>query len=417
AEQGGLGGHQWAHASTSNFITWDHHPLALPIGPPGSVDQHGICTGSIFEHEDVYNAFYATRIRNGDGSVSEVVCRATSRDLIHFDKSPTNPLFPAPPSYDRGNHRDPFVFRHPQTGMFHMLVTASREGRGVLAHYTSPDLEVWTLEEPFLTGRDHHTPECPELFEWNGWWYLIYGHNAQLEYRMARDPLGPWQEAPFGTIEGAILRVPRTAAFTGGRRLAAGFLAWREHGRDEGDYVYAGSAVFRELLQGADGTLRTCFVPEMLPQTGPALSVQSPVVLNAGEDMRTMRIMDAPADCILSIRLTATGNAGEFGLILRSDERLETGYRLLFHPRNGRMSLRSWPDGGGQLQAGIDGIEGLDRGVNVMICMKDSIIDICVNGQQTAVERCFNDRGTTLGVFTRAGAVRVEGLLVASLGS
>lgn len=47
AGQGGLSGRQWAHTSTSDLVTWDHHPMTLPMGPPGSVDQHGICTGSL----------------------------------------------------------------------------------------------------------------------------------------------------------------------------------------------------------------------------------------------------------------------------------------------------------------------------------------------------------------------------------
>ena len=84
AEQGGLGGHQWAHASSVDLREWEHHPLALPIGEPGSVDQHGICTGSIFEHEGIYHAYYATRIKRPDGSRYEAVCQAVSHDLIHW---------------------------------------------------------------------------------------------------------------------------------------------------------------------------------------------------------------------------------------------------------------------------------------------------------------------------------------------
>lgn len=38
AAQGGLGGHQWAHAATLDLKQWQHYPLALPIGEPGTVD-------------------------------------------------------------------------------------------------------------------------------------------------------------------------------------------------------------------------------------------------------------------------------------------------------------------------------------------------------------------------------------------
>jgi len=244
AEQGGLGGHQWAHASTSDLVHWEHHALALPIGAPGSADQHGICTGSIFEHEGVYHAFYATRIRGTDGSVTEAICRAVGTDLVHFDKSPDNPLFSAPPGLDPRNHRDPCVFLDADTG-FHMLVTASRPPtagdehgeRGVLAHYTSDDLDEWQYQGPFLPLDKDPTPECPEIFEWNGWWYLVYSQGAEMQYHVARGPLGPWHRAGRGTIEGPNLSVPRSASWTEGRRLAVGFLPWRSGDRDAGGYV------------------------------------------------------------------------------------------------------------------------------------------------------------------------------------
>ena len=28
---GGLGGHQWAQASSRDLVRWDHHPLAIPL--------------------------------------------------------------------------------------------------------------------------------------------------------------------------------------------------------------------------------------------------------------------------------------------------------------------------------------------------------------------------------------------------
>ena len=60
-------------------------------------------------------------------------------------------------------------------------------------------------------------------------------------------------------------------------------------------------------------------------------------------------------------------------------------------------------------------VEGLDRAVNAVICMKDSVIDVCLNDRHTLIERCFDRRGTCLGLFAEAGKVRVEGLSVALL--
>ena len=354
----------------------------------------------------MYHAFYATRVRGTDGSVQEAICRAAGTDLIHFEKSQGNPPFSAPPGLDPRNHRDPCVFHDAGTG-FHMLVTASRpptpgdeQGeRGVLAHYTSDDLDEWQYQGPFLLLDKDPTPECPEVFEWNGWWYLVYSQGAQMQYQVARGPLGPWHRVGRGTIEGPNLSVPRTASWTGGRRLAAGFLPWRQGDHDAGGYVYAGSAVFRELVQAGDGTLSTRFVPEMMPPTGPLLAL----------------IPRVPANAVLSCRLVPEAGAGEYGLLLRADEALETGYRLSFDPQAGRAALRFWPEGG-ETRAVADGVGGLDRAVDVVICMKDSVIDVCVNNSHTLAERCFDHRGTHLSVFAEAGGVRVEGLSVVGEG-
>ena len=423
AEQGGLGGHQWAHASTSDLVRWEHHPLALSIGEPGSVDQRGICTGSIFEHDGVYHAFHATRIKGTEGAVSEVICRAVSSDLIHFEKSPDNPLFGAPAGLDPRNHRDPYVFRDAGTGTFHMLVTASRppatpeEGgeRGVLAHYTSEDLKEWRYQGPFLPLDKDPTPECPEHFFWNGCWYLVYSQGARMQYHLSRGPLGPWHRARRDEIEGPNLSVPRTASWTDSRRLAVGFLSWRDGGRDAGGPVYAGSTVFRELVQDADGTLATRFVPEMMPPTGPPILQGDAVLLDARHGPATALLLNAPADALVTCRLIPQAGTGEYGLLLRTDADQATGYRLQFSPDEGRVTLCPWPEGGGETRAVAEGIMGLEQSVSVVVCLKDSIIDVCLNDRHTLIERCFDHRGTHLGLFAQAREVRVEGLSISPL--
>ncbi len=409
AEQGGLGGHQWAHRATADLVHWHHHPLAVPLGAPGSVDQHGICTGSIFERDGVYHAFYATRLKRPDGSVYEALCRAESRDLVHFQKSAENPLFGAPPGLDPKNHRDPFVFRHPQTGQFHMLVTALQAAedtgdtgeRGILAHYTSENLDQWQYQGPFLPLSDTPCPECPEHFFWNGWWYLLYSQGAQMQYRVSRDPLGPWERAGSGTIEGPNLSVPRTALFHKGRRLAVGFLPWRRDSRDEGDYVYAGSAVFRELGQDADGALSTRFVPELTPRTGPPTTRQS---------SPTAPLSGVPVDALLKCRLIPTPGASDYGLLLRADPPGETGYRLCFQPGEKRVTLQVQPERG-HFRASLSDLDNLDQPVDVVICMKDSVIDVSLNERHTLVERCFDHQGTHLHPF----AAELENVIIAPL--
>ncbi|HXF64536.1 MAG TPA: hypothetical protein VNK95_23095, partial [Caldilineaceae bacterium] len=73
----GLGGHQWAHASSPDLVHWTHHPLALPMTEPEEVS---ICTGSVFYHDGCYYGFHA--VRRPDRS--QRLGLATSPDGIHF---------------------------------------------------------------------------------------------------------------------------------------------------------------------------------------------------------------------------------------------------------------------------------------------------------------------------------------------
>ena len=435
AEQGGLGGHQWAHSSTEDLMNWTHHALALPIGEPETTDQHGICTGSIFEKDRTYHAFYATRIKRPDGSVYEAICRAAGSTLDYFVKSPGNPIFTAEAGLDPRNLRDPFVFRDPDAGAFHMLVTAAKERgntpetqkeRGVLAHYVSNNLEEWRSAEPLLTlAQSAPTPECPEHFYWNGFWYLLYSQRAEMTYWISERPLGPWRRARRETIEGPTLSVPRTAAFGENRWIAVGFLPWRQGERDNGGYAYAGNAVFRELIQEPDGTLFTKFVPEMIPQTGPPLQWKwrgdsASDTGQSGEkrieaEKGGASIANVPSDCLLSVRLTLLGGASEYGLTLRTTATDDTGYCLYFFPDKNRVELEHSSEDGAISLAAIENVAGLYQPVDVVICMKNSVIDVCVNGQRTMIARCFDYRGAVLRFFATSGQLDISGLKIAPL--
>src|SRR4051812_17493765 len=58
---GGLGGHQWAHAASTDLVEWTHYPLALAIT---EAEECSICTGSVFYHDGTFYAFHAVRRPN-----------------------------------------------------------------------------------------------------------------------------------------------------------------------------------------------------------------------------------------------------------------------------------------------------------------------------------------------------------------
>ena len=79
------------------------------------------------------------------------------------------------------------------------------------------------------------------------YYYLIYSIGGYARYRYSKSPFDGWIKPEEDIIP--CERVPK-AAWLGNRCIFAGFVA--ENG-------YAGSVMFAEALQNADGTLR--FVP------------------------------------------------------------------------------------------------------------------------------------------------------------
>jgi hypothetical protein len=412
----GLGGHQWAHASSSDLVQWQHHPLALGIDEPWECS---ICTGSVFYHEGSFYAFYATRRADR----SEHLSLAISQDGVAFEKTQPNPFYSPPPGYAH-HFRDPVVFRDPETGRFQMLVTAmlkdypvDRRG-GCLLHLTSADLRQWTPEGPFLTPGYLDPPECPDYFSWNGWYYLIFSNYGVARYRMSRQPFGPWLKPKVDAFDAPIARVMKTAAFKDGRRLGVAYLASRQGRQDEGRLQYAGNAVFRELIQQPDGSLGCRFPPEMVPAGGEPLALPiSPLTtgvvpngrgaaLAAPEGFAAAVIEGVPPDARLAVEIKPQPDTALFGLGLRGQGSYERGYALQFLPYEGRVELGN--------QA-ISPVEGLAQPFKVEVIMKDDIIDVCIGERRCLINRCPERRGERLFLFCQNGSVRFDNLEVRPL--
>ena len=392
--KGGYGAHQWAHASSRDLVHWTEHPLAVPITRE---EEGSICTGSMFFHNGTYYAFYATRTI-GKG---EQLSLATGTDGIRFAKTQPNPLFLADQKFTNG-FRDPHVFRDEQTGLFHLIVaTMLKEGkRGCLAQYTSKDLKRWDAVAPFLI-EGNEVPECPDYFEWNGRYYLLFSNGGVARYRISKQPLGPWEQPKVDRIDGSAARVMKTAAFTGNRRIGTAGL-WPQG--------YAGWAIFRELVQNADGTLGSKFVPEMVPGTGEAAALEFKALGDgASGDGRQVRLRSADgiSEAMLSglpfnsrVQLRIAAKATSVGLRLRATGEKGAGHEIRFAPAERNIAVT-----GGKA---ISEVEGLDRVFSVDIILKDNILDICIGEQRTLVNWVPMLRGDRMVLFVEKGEATFE---------
>ena len=392
----GKGAHQWAHCSTTDLRHWDHHPLAIAITDEG---EGSLCTGSVVYWAGIFYAFYTVRAID-DGSAP--IMAATSTDGISFQKRLHQTFLSD--TYLQKDVRDPMVFRDEPKGLFHMLVTTGlqptdgQESIGCLAHLTSEDLVAWQERDTFFqAGIDGETdwnaqPECPDYFRWGDWYYLLFGVHGHTHYRLSRQPGGPWLRPKVHTLDGEQLRVIKTAAFTGNRRIAAGFVS-------EGHY--AGNVVFREVVQNPDGSLGTAFVPELVPQSGPLL-ICTPQALSsgvfcgpgccrieAGAEAAAAMTEALPKNFRLQMRVSPERGAHRFGLVIGEPSPDCDGYELCFEPFRQRVGWQHqpWNPASEETAFALCPVEGLDEAFTLGLILTDELLDICINDRRTLVVR------------------------------
>ena len=405
----GQGAHQYAHASSTDLIHWEHHPLAVPIVRQWECSMG---TGDCLWHDGLYRMFYTDcgarceyRDKPQRGSW---IFTATSSDGVNFHKD-LKPLLPG---------GDCTVFRDPATGLFHLI-------RGGGNRLVSRDLRDWQeTPQDFVPRRPGTSGECPHQFQWNGWFYFILGTNAVWKSRSA---LGPWQEIPPTIYDG--LFVPKVAEFTGNRRILAGFLFERG---------WAGHLALRELIQYPDGALGMKFPPELIPAARDplrlCLATANP---GASGDGHTIRIKAPrrfaaaalgvlPRNVRLTMRVTPQPGAKAFGICLRGKGDYDGGCELRFEPGRQRAQYgvpqNHGParDSTGRIAAGrdfaIENVEHLDRPFQVDVVVKDDIVDACIDQRRTMITRRDPEPdGDRLFFFAREGDVTFEDIVVRPL--
>ncbi len=239
-----IGGHQWAHISSTDLINWTRHPMAIPIE---NNMEASFRTGSIIFYKGKFYAF--TVPVNADRSPN-MVTYSVSEDGIHFTK--TGRGFYLGEEYDNVGLRDPHVFLD-DDGNLHMMLSTkirSTDGhhRGCVLHFRGEDMEHWTMDEkPFLEVDLNEFPECTDYFKWNGRYYFSYCIHSVCHYMFSDKPFSDFVAHPEQILGANGFVVPKTAEFNG-RRIAAAF-SWIPY------FSYAGEPVFLEVLQCEDGRL------------------------------------------------------------------------------------------------------------------------------------------------------------------
>ncbi|MBZ5857673.1 family 43 glycosylhydrolase [Flavihumibacter profundi] len=414
----GLGGHQWTLSTSRDLVNWQHHPVVLGIDEEW---EKSICTGSVVFSKGHFYAFYATRLIGADGQKIEQLSYAISEDGIHFRKQQPNPFYTYAKGYSKRDFRDPKVVVD-SAGKFHLFVSSATDSamndfNGAMVHMESTDLKHWSVKQPLIWNLKD-VPECPDYFKWGNWYYLIYGQGGNTFYLQSTSPYGPWQYPSSQALNEEWSNVVKTAAFSNGRRIAAGWIPSRQDHLDEGQEIFGGNIVLRELSQEKDGSLSARFPKEVIPPASAAIPLKMLVdslthingneySINSPNGMGSFFMEGLPLDCRISFEVEMTGKGiEEYGLFLRGVDRHQMGYKLAFSPVNKTAILH---------ESAISGLDFLGKKMTVDIIMKGDIIDVSIGNRRCIVNRLGEIKGSQLWFYGKHGKVSFRSIRISPL--
>lgn len=255
---GQIGFHPFSLMTTKDFYHYEDFGEVIPFVNEEDSPERALGTGSIIQDDKgIYHAFYTGH--NGERNPKEVIMHATSKDGVKWKKIPEN-TFEGDESYEKNDFRDPYVFWEEESQEYWMLITTRQDGKGIIAKYTSVDLETWENQGIFFEndlGNDSNL-ECPSLVEYNGKWYLAFSDQWDqrvVHYRLADHPNGPFREPDsIDHVDGAGFYAGRLE--TDGENLyLVGWIPTKESHDDRSNYNWAGNLAVHQLVPTGDHLL------------------------------------------------------------------------------------------------------------------------------------------------------------------
>ncbi|MEA5454878.1 GH32 C-terminal domain-containing protein [Sinomonas sp. JGH33] len=431
-------GTAWNLVTTKDLTQFVDHGVSLPHGTADEPDFNAYTGSVVLDDYGVHHLFYTgqnPQRLGADGLPLQLVMHATSLDGMKTWAKLRNLTFGAPEGYETADWRDPFVFRDPD-GVWRMLVAARHTDgperrRGLIAQYVSRNLLHWSKAEPFWDPRRYIMHECPDVFQWGDWWYLVYSEfsdSFSTRYRMAKSSDGPWTVPDLDTVDGRAFYASKSAEREG-RRFFFGWIASKEGAADDGAWQWAGTLAVLEARQNDDGTLAFGFSDELVESFWDDVPVSFgeplPARLSAPDGYRALVSEEVlPGQFYARADFAIDAGTTECGLLLRASDDGDESYVVRLEPKRGRVVFDRWPrqsTGPGQWEISGDvafEIE-LERpcylppGEHTLEVIVDGDVCVAVVDRRVALStRIYDRKAGRLGVFVGEGSAAVESLAV-----
>ncbi|MDU5945887.1 MAG: glycoside hydrolase family 32 protein [Paenibacillus macerans] len=443
---GDYGNHTtWNLITTKNGLDFEDHGVALPNGGETEPDRNAY-TGSVIKDQNgMYHLFYTGHNPNPefcvDGKPLQVVLKATGTDGINWTKDTNFKLYGDGVIYEKFDWRDPFVFFNEERQEYWMLVTSrlmnsSEKKGGCIALLTSGDLVHWQYREPFYNPDKYITMECPDYFQMGDWHYLVYSTFSEkfvTHYKKSKTIEGVYTSPIPDTFDGRGFYAAKTAS-DGRQRYAFGWVPSKRGASDYGDWEWAGTLVVHEVYQSGNGDLlvrmpqavyehfnsETNLIPEAEKNCRHAEN-QSGFELESPDGLAYRVFNELPSQVLIEAEFTDWKEAKDFGIALRTDKLLDTGYFIKFDPFHNRIAFDMWPrtePGFFQWQIAGDKPQMIElerpfrfaehNRISIKLILEDDILCLYVNDMVAMTTRIYNFKTGHLGFFANEGAVKVQ---------
>lgn len=418
----------------------------IPTGTVNEMDG-ALGTGTTIynETDSTYYTFYTGHSVNvAITGLGEAVMVATSKDFRKWEKD-SEVLLTGEGEYSTRDFRDPFVFKG-DDGLFHMIVSTTKDDKGVIAEYTSPNLKDWSSVGIFMPMMWDRFYECPDVFKMGDWWYLVYSEKhasmRRVQYFKGRtldelkqctvNDAGIWPDTHEGILDSRSFYAGKTAS-DGKERYIWGWCPTRP-GRDNtnvGAYPaepsWAGALVAHRVIQHPDGSLTLGAVKGIEEKFSRPVEIRvTNVIGEVSEDNGSYTItgegsllFNRLGNCNkIEFSVTTDSDADRFGVSLARGEDSDCYYTLLVNPQEkGKHMVDFAQEGDGGI-ALIKGGEGYlfdspeDNVYHATMLTDNSVCTLYINDTVAYTARIYGLPNNCWSINSYGGNIKINNLKV-----
>jgi beta-fructofuranosidase len=290
SDKGGI--KYWGHVRSRDLAKWEHLPIA--IAPSNDKGEESIWSGCCTINGKGQPMIFYTSIAFGKSPLThaEQWAATSDDDLIHWQKSPANPVVSEELHGDKKIYdwRDPFIFHH-QKRTFMVLggsLNESKGGQAVVNIYEGENAELtkWKYRGVLFQHPDANvrTSECPNFFQLGNQWVLFVSPYGKVQYFIGDFDAETcrFQPRSRGLLDnGPNFYAPNTMLLADGRRLVWGWV----NGFRSGPGWNGCLSLPRELSISRDGQLKQAPAPQLAKLRGKSVSWRNVRLKDASKNL------------------------------------------------------------------------------------------------------------------------------------